>query len=386
MIIKRLIADGLQRLSKKYPVITVTGPRQSGKTTLVKMVFPKKTYFSLEDPDVREMALSDPRAFLEKSKNGAILDEIQKVPELLSYIQTMVDEKNRPGMYILTGSQQLDLRAKVNQSLAGRTALLKLLPLSIEELSLAGINSSADEYLLKGFYPRIYDKHLNPTETYKYYFETYIQRDLRQLINIKDLRVFRKFVKLCAGRAGQIFVSSTFANELGVSVPTINSWISILEASYIVFLLEPYHENIGKRLTKSPKLYFYDVGIASYLLGISDKLQLERDPMRGHLIENLVVIELLKKRYNRCLDHNLFFYRDSNQNEIDVIYKSGNELIPFEIKSSQTYNSDFLKGLNYIVKIFPNRIKQGYLVYTGKNEQELKMFKLVNFRNVFKYI
>ena len=259
--------------------------------------------------------------------------------------------------------------------------MLQLLPLTMGELKQLPATYQLNDYLWRGFYPKIYDKKLNPTSTYKYYFETYIQRDLRELIAVKDLHAFRKFVKLCAGRIGQIFVASNLANELGLSVPTIQSWLSILEASYIAFLLEPYHVNRGKRLVKSPKLYFYDVGLATYLLGIEKKAQLDRDPLRGALVENLVVSELLKTRYNQGLDHNLFFYRDSNLNEVDVLFKKGNTLIPIEIKSSTTFTSSFLKGLEHIRKVFPGSVKGGYLVYGGTTEQNVGGISVINFSN-----
>ncbi|MFH1429560.1 MAG: ATP-binding protein [Candidatus Margulisiibacteriota bacterium] len=382
MFIQRDIAPKLIELSKLYPVVTITGPRQSGKTTLVKKTFPDIPYYSLEDPDIRELAINDPRGFLQKSSKKIILDEIQKVPELLSYIQGIVDIDNISGQFILTGSQQFELAAGINQSLAGRTALLKLLPLTVNEIESARKKYSIDEYLVNGFYPRIYDKKIDPTQTYKDYFETYVQRDLKQLINIKDLMSFRKFVKLCAGRTGQIFIASTLANEVGVSVPTINSWISILEASYIIFLLEPYYENIGKRLIKSPKIYFYDVGLASYLLGIENTVQVSRDPLRGALVENLVILELIKNRFNQSKDHNLFFYRDKHKNEIDVIIKSGHEIIPVEIKSSSTFHVDFLKGIDYISKIIPDRIKSSYVVYTGNIEQTIHSTSLINYKHL----
>ncbi|MFC1477840.1 ATP-binding protein [Candidatus Margulisiibacteriota bacterium] len=384
MFIQRDITNKLIALSHQYPVITITGPRQSGKTTLVKKVFPNIPYYSLEDPDIRELAINDPRGFLQKSSEKMILDEIQRAPELLSYIQGIVDEKNINGQFILTGSQQFELVDSINQSLAGRTALLKLLPFTINEIESTRKKYSIDEYLINGFYPRIYEKKVDPTQTYKDYFETYIQRDLKQMINIKDLMSFRKFVKLCAGRAGKIFIASTLANEVGVSVPTINSWLSILEASYIVFLLEPYYENIGKRLIKSPKIYFYDVGLASYLLGIENTVQVRRDPLRGALVENLVILELIKNRFNQSKDHNLFFYRDKLKNEIDVIIKSGREIIPLEIKSASTFHMDFLKGIEYISKIIPDKIKSSYIVYTGNIEQVVHNTSLINYKHLNK--
>jgi len=382
MIIKRDISKKLIEYANQYPVVTITGPRQSGKTTLVRTTFPNHLYFSLENPDIKEFALTDPRGFLEKSSGGMILDEIQNAPELLSYIQGIVDENNLSGQFILTGSQQFQLMKGVTQSLAGRNALLKLLPFTIHETASIKKESSIDSYLLKGFYPRVWEKGLDPRQTYMDYFQTYIQRDLRDLALIKDLSAFQRFVRLCAGRTGQIFVASNLSNELGVSVPTIKSWLSILETSYVVFLLQPYYENIGKQLVKSPKLYFYDVGLASYLLGIENINQLERDPLRGALFENLVIMEVLKKRYNLSLDANIFFYRDKQQHEVDLILKRGNELNLVEIKSAKTFQPDFFKGNNYLRKIFGDRIKESYVVYNGEMEQEIKGTKLINVMNV----
>ncbi len=379
MNIIREIGKKALTLADQYPVITITGPRQSGKTTLVKTLFKDYGYFSLEDPDVRQLALNDPRAFLVK-KRGIILDEIQRAPELLSYIQGIVDSRKTNGEFILTGSQQFELMNSINQSLAGRTALLKLLPFSLTETGSIKKKYTADEYLLNGFYPGLYDKKIECSTFYKNYFETYIERDLRQIINIKDLRLFRKFVKLCAGRIGQIFSASSIANDVGVSVPTINSWLSILEASYIVFLLEPYHASIGKRLVKSPKIYFYDTGLASWLLGIETTVQMERDPLRGNLFENMVIMDMVKARYNSGKDHNIYFYRDSNGNEVDILFISGGTIVPVEIKSAATFNSEFLKGIKYIQRILPESEGKGHIVYSGDTEQSGELFNLVNFR------
>jgi hypothetical protein len=262
--------------------------------------------------------------------------------------------------------------------------LLKLLPLSIHELKGVADNFGADDFLYSGFYPGIYKERLNPTIAYRSYYETYIERDLRQLIQIKDLDLFQRFVRLCAGRIGQLFNASHLSNELGVSVPTIKSWLSILQASYIVMMLPPYYENINKRLTKSSKLFFYDVGLATYLLGIENPQQLSRDPLRGALFENLVLMELVKARTNKALDHNLYFYRDSHQNEVDIVFKSGSLLIPVEVKSAQTFNPSFLNGLNYLAKLFPDRVKTGCVVYNGQLEQKVGHFEVLNFRKVDK--
>jgi len=381
-IIDRQIEKVILSLSRQYPAITITGPRQSGKTTLAKKLFPQKKYINLENPDQRELALSDPRTFLEKIKNGAILDEIQRAPEILSYLQEIIDSESKKGVYILTGSNQFSLLNNITQSLAGRTVLLKLLPFSIAEIKNHIKNFNTDNLIFYGFYPRIYKEQLNPTIAYRSYYETYIERDLRQLIHVKDINQFQRFVKLCAGRIGQLINSSHLSNEIGVSVPTIKSWLSILEASYIIMLLQPYYENINKRLIKSPKLYFYDVGLATYLLGIENPNQLSRDPLWGALFENMVLMDLVKARYNKALDHQLYFFRDSHQNEIDIVFKHGASLIPIEIKSARTFTPDFLKGLEYFQNLFPGRIEKGFLVYNGKIEQEVRGFELINFHKI----
>jgi len=381
-IINRSIEQIIRELSKKYPVITITGHRQSGKTTLAKKMFPGKEYISLENPDLRELAEMDPRSFLAKIKDGAVLDEIQRTPNILSYLQEAVDQDPEKGKYILTGSNQFLLMNEISQSLAGRTVILKLLPLTINEAGLFEHKYNTNQLLYRGFYPGIYKDGLNPTIAYRSYFETYIERDLRQMVHIKNLHTFQTFVRLCAGRIGQVFNASNLSNEIGVSVPSIKAWISILEASYIVFLLPPYFENIGKQLIKTPKLYFHDVGLAAYLLSIEIDKQIERDPLRGALFENLVVSELMKMRYNQGLDHNMFFYRDKHQNEIDIIFKKGRQLIPLEVKSARTFTPSFLKNLHYFKKIFPNNIEGGFVVYDGDAEQQIQNFRIVNYRNI----
>ena len=380
-MIKREIEKVLQELATQYPIITVTGPRQSGKTTLVKGVFSKKPYVNLENLSVRALAFSDPVGLLKKYPEGAILDEIQRAPELLSYIQEIVDENDQKGHFILSGSHQLELHQAITQSLAGRNVLLTLLPLSLSELAAADINLELDQYLYQGFFPRIYKDKLNPTTTYQSYVRTYIERDVRQLINIKDLHTFQQFIQICASRVGQILNVHSLSNDLGMSNHTIKSWLSILEASYLIVLLQPYYENFGKRIIKSPKLYFTDIGLVTYLLNIENLSQLERDPLRGHLIENLVVIELFKARYNKGREPNFYFFRDNNNNEVDLIFKLGNQLIPIEIKSGKTFHADFLKGLKYFKSLVDNRCDKGFLIYTGKEEQRIEDFYLINYKN-----
>jgi predicted AAA+ superfamily ATPase len=382
----RILQKKLEELANDYPIVTVLGPRQSGKTTLVKETFKQKAYINLEDLEVRALAVEDPKQLLKRYPEGAILDEIQRVPSLLSYIQVLVDEKQINGLYILTGSHQFLLYQAVNQSLAGRTALLNLLPMSIEECKQAEIGLDTEDYLFKGFYPRVYKNSLDPVIAYRSYIQTYIERDVRDLIAIKDLHQFQNFLKLCASRIGQILNMESLGNELGISNPTIKSWLSILEASFVIVRLQPYFENFGKRVIKSPKLYFVDVGIASNLLGIESKQQLERDPLRGHLFENLAVMEVIKARLNRGLDPHMYFYRDSNQNEIDIVLKKGNSLIPIEIKASSTFNAGYLQRLKYFKSLVGERCIVGYVVYNGENEQKIQNYELINYKNASKIV
>jgi|WetSurMetagenome_2_1015567.scaffolds.fasta_scaffold09957_6 uncharacterized protein len=369
VMFERTIETIFINLVKQYPVITITGPRQSGKTTLCRKAFPDMAYVNLEAPDIRQYAIDDPRGFLSQYRNGVILDEIQIVPQLLSYIQVIVDEEKRPGQFVLTGSQQFEVLNRISQSLAGRTALLKLLPLSIEELLNAGIVPTVDNFILTGFYPRIYDQNLNPTEVLGDYLVTYVERDIRQLAAIKDLSLFEKFVKLCAGRIGQVLNMHSLSNDIGVSHSTVRNWLSFLEASYVIFILPPWFANISKRLIKSPKLYFYDVGLAAYLLGLEKELHVSRDPLRGNLFENLAVIEVLKYRFNRGKRSNIFFYRDSNGNEVDLILETGPNIFPIEVKAGATITRDSLKGLKNFSNIFTNLPFGAGLIYGGNEAQ-----------------
>lgn len=379
--IKREIEAEATDLASKYKILTITGPRQSGKTTLVRNLFGHLPYYSMESPDIRFSVQNDPRGFFQSNKSGAIIDEAQHVPEIFSYLQEIVDLSTEKCLFILTGSNHFLLMNNISQSLAGRTGILRLLPLSVNELKNHGINLTADEYLYSGFYPGVYSNQLNPTKAYRMYHETYIEKDIRLLANLKDLSLFEKFIHLCAGRIGSLLNVSNLANETGVSSPTIQSWISLLEASFVIFLLPPYFENLNKRLVRMHKLYFYDPGIACYLLGIENLTQIARDPLRGALFENLVIAEALKSRYNRGLVPNIYFYRDSHHNEVDLILKRGSELFPVEIKSSQTFNNDFMKGINYFTKLVPDRVKNPQIVYDGNFETELHGIKILNFRN-----
>lgn len=383
MFITREAYSELAEMCKSFPVVTITGPRQSGKTTLLRHIFPEKMYVSLEDPDIRQLAVTDPRSFLSQSQTGMIIDEIQRVPELVSYIQGIVDQLQKPGFFLLSGSQQFELTQTISQSLAGRTGLLKLFPLSVKEIQVVSPDLSLDELLFTGLYPRLYNTPtMNPTRYYSSYLQTYIERDLRGIANIKDLRQFELFVRLCAGRTGQIFIASHLASEVGVSVPTIQSWLSILEASYIVYSLQPYHANLNKRLIKSPKIYFYDTGLAAFLSGINDVQQMPVHPLRGALFENLAVMEILKKKHNSFKNYQLYFYRDSNQNEIDLLLDDEISIDAIEIKSSVTFDPNFQKGLNYIRQLMPKNIRSTTICYAGQFESKFNENKLVNYKNL----
>lgn len=380
-MIEREITTELLESAKEYPVVTIVGPRQSGKTTLAKLTFKDYRYCSLEDPDIRAYAESDPRSFLKEYDGFVILDEIQRVPSLLSYIQTLVDENKTKGRFILTGSHQLRLRADISQSLAGRTAILHLLPLSISELAKAKALPEKEKLLIRGFFPRIYDEDINPTRAYASYYQTYVERDVRQLINLKDVSLFEKFLKLLAGRAGQVVNLNSLSNDVGASSTTLKEWLSILEASFIVFKLPPFFENFGKRVVKSPKYYFTDVGLLCYLLGIENEKQVGRDPLIGNIFENMVVLEFLKQKYNRGKMPNLYFFRDSNGNEIDLIYQEGRELIPVEIKYSATFNQKFTKGILKF-QSFTELAGQGVLVYSGDFTPKSKQVITLNYKNI----
>jgi len=365
-MIQRDITKELFKQLKEYPVITVLGPRQAGKTTLVREILPDYEYVNLENPETRQFAIDDPKAFLKQYKNKVIFDEVQRTPHLLSYLQVIVDESKGNGQFVLTGSHQLELKAAITQSLAGRTGILNLLPLSISEMEKAGISfENSEDYIFNGFLPRIYDQKQRPHTAYANYYQTYIERDVRQLINLKDATLFEKFMKLLAGRIGQLINYQSLCNDVGVDNKTIKQWLSILEASFVVFKLPPYFENFGKRVIKSPKYYFTDTGLLSYLLDIEKPSQVSRDPLVGSLFENLVVIEALKTRFNKGQKSNLYFFRDNHGREIDLLYKSGREFTGVEIKSSSTWNKSFKKEL----KRFSEKniqLAKSYVVYSGE--------------------
>ncbi|TFG91045.1 MAG: ATP-binding protein [Candidatus Atribacteria bacterium] len=381
-MIQRSLTEKLLHLSAKFPVVSLTGPRQSGKTTLLKMAFPNHKYASLEDPDTRIFAETDPRSFL-NSGSKMIVDEIQRLPELFSYIQSITDESGIDGQFIISGSQSFLLNDKISQSLAGRVAVLNLLPLSISEIQNHGFEiTTYEELLYKGFYPRLYDKNIEPEDFYPNYVQTYIERDVRLLQNIQDLNQFVRFVKLCAGRIGQLLNLSSLAHDAGLSVNTAKAWLSVLEASFIVFLLHPYHRNFNKRLVKMPKLYFYDPGLASSLLEIHSVNQISTHYLTGPLFENLILAELLKNRYHQGLRSNIFFWRDHRGSEIDCIIEDDKEIIPIEIKSSRTFSPEFFNGISYWGKISGSVSNSRYVVYGGDESAETQYGKLVSWRNL----
>ena len=383
-MIKRQAETVLLDLAKGYPILAITGPRQAGKTTLAQSTFPDKRYVSLEDLDEREFADQDPRGFLARFPDGAILDEAQRCPNLFSYLQTRVDAEKRMGLFVLTGSQQFGLMSNITQTLAGRVGLIQLLPFSLQELQATNTPiSSLDDVLWRGMYPPIYDRNLAPEKWFSNYVMTYIERDVRQVLEVKNLSLFQRFIKMCAARVGQLINMSSLAIDCGVSHNTIRSWLSVLEAGYVVFLLQPHHQNFGKRLVKTPKLYFYDTGLAAYLLGIRDAEHLSIHSARGSLFENLVVSELLKQRYNQGLASNLYFWRNNTGDEVDVLIEQGEQLMPMEIKSGQTFNADFLTGINKWMKIAGDAALTPQLVYGGsenmtRNGVEVRSWKQIS--------
>jgi uncharacterized protein len=366
-MIYRSITSELMTLLTEYPVITILGPRQAGKTTLARETLPHYDYSNLEIPEIRSFATEDPKAYLARFTGPAIIDEIQRVPELLSYIQSIIDEENKPGRFVLTGSHQLRLHEAVSQSLAGRTAVLNLMPLSIVELHGAGFRFDRfEEYCIRGFLPRIYDQSIRSTPVYSNYFQTYVERDVRQLIRLKDITLFEKLMKLLAGRVGQVMDYASLANDVGVDSKTVRNWLSIMEASFILFKLPPFFENFGKRIIKAPKYYFTDVGLLTFLLGLSKSDQVTRDPLVGAIFENLVVLECLKARYNRGQMAELYFFRDSNRNEVDLVVRDGRDLKAIEIKASQTFRKELLNGLRRFAALSPH-VRDTILVYNGES-------------------
>ena len=383
-MIQREITKKLIEISNYYSVITVTGPRQSGKTTLIKKVFEKLPYISLENPDTKKRVEEDPRGFLNNYPKGLIIDEVQNIPELFSYIQGIVDE-NKDILFVLSGSQNFLLLDKITQTLAGRTSVLKLLPLSLGELKNSKYSTkNVFQIIFNGTYPRIYDKNIPPHVFYPDYIQTYIQRDVRSIKNIGNLSVFSRFLTLCAGRIGQILNLDSLASDVGISTNTAKSWLSILEASYIVHLLNPHHKNFNKRLVKRPKLYFYDTGLACNLLRIYDLNQLDVHFAKGNLFENFIINNLLKSKFNNAAMSNLYFWRDNHGKEIDCIIEKANTLTPIEIKSSSTYQKEHFKNMNYWNKLADNSNENSYLVYAGNEDDTLPYGNLTSWKNLEK--
>lgn len=366
---------------KGFPIATITGPRQSGKTTLSKAIFSRKPYISLEDPDVRETARDDPRGFLSRFQDGAIHDEVQRAPDLLSYLQTQMDADGRMGLFLLTGSQHFGFMSRISQSLAGRTAFVELLPFSLPELDCAGVRPVHPETMLfTGGYPPIYDRDLAPGSWFPAYVTAYVEREVRQLINVQDLDAFQRFLRLCAGRSGELLNLSSLANDCGITHNTAKAWISVLEASYIIFQLRPHHANFRKRLVKSPKIYFYDTGLLCWILGIQEADQLFTHPLRGNVFETFIISELMKTRYNRMKNVGFSFWRDSNGNEIDLIADYGEKLMPIEIKSGQTLNHDFFSGLEHWMALAGDRAHGPTLVYGGSETMQHKGIRVLSWR------
>jgi len=386
-MIRREVENTIHSLLRGFPIVTITGPRQSGKTTLAKVIFPDKPYASLEDPDLRLAASEDPRSFLERFPGGAVLDEVQRCPHILSYLQSIVDADRRMGLYILTGSQQFGLMSGITQSLAGRTAFVELLPFSLKELAQTGKQpQNADLMLYTGGYPPLYDRDVVTRAWFGAYVTAYLERDVRQVLKVQELETFQRFVRLCAGRSGQLVNFSSLATECGITHNTAKAWISVLEAGYIVFQLHPYHANFNKRLIKTSKLYFYDVGLMSWLLGIQTPEQIETHPLRGSIFETFIVSELMKSFLNRG-EHPMFhFWRESNGIEVDILIERGGRIIPIEIKSGKTVAQDFFSGLEKWVALAGDTAINPTLIYGGNEKYRHKGIRIIGWRDAGNFI
>lgn len=365
-MIKREAEKVILSLAKQFKAVAVIGPRQSGKTTLVRYIFKNKPYVNFENPDIRLYAMEDPRGFLSNYPDGAVFDEVQRVPEIFSYLQQILDESNNNGLFIITGSNNFLLQKTISQSLAGRVGYLKLLPLTLNEIK--DNKSTANQFIFKGFYPLLYNNAIESSLWYSNYIRTYIERDVRLIKNISNLVTFEKFLRLCAGRIGQLLNMNSLAVEIGVDNKTISAWIGVLETSFVLFRLQPYHKNFNKRIVKMPKIYFYDTGLAAVLLGIQNSSQLDLHPFRGALFENMIIVDLLKTRFNKAKTNNLYFWRDNVGNEVDVLLDNGLTITPIEIKSGQTVTSDYFKGIKYWNKL--TKKEGGYVVYGGTMVQK----------------
>lgn len=380
-IVNRQISNSIEQNLGNYPILALTGPRQSGKTTLLKNILPDYRYVSMEDIDQRSFATEDPIGFLRIFDSHVIFDEVQQVPHLFSYLQTIVDESGLMGQFVLSGSQNFHLMERITQSLAGRVAIFKLMPFDISELAQAGmLLSDWRSQIVKGFYPAIYDRNLNHSVYYSNYLQTYINRDVSELAKVQDIKRFSNFIRLCAGRAGQLLNINNLANACGISQPTAKSWLSILESSYILFLLQPYFENFNKRIIKTPKLYFYDTGLLSFLLGLRQSSDLDNQVLTGSLFENLIVAELYKRNYHLNQLRDYWFWRDSNGHEIDLLTRRGGGLDIFEIKSSQTIMPRLIKGMEYFDQISSGQVKNKTLIYGGNDNQDRTEYKVRNWQ------
>jgi uncharacterized protein len=383
MNLKRSLKTSMDIYLKKYPVVTLTGPRQSGKTTFLKGEFPDYRYVNLENPDTRNFAINDPNAFLKLYDKYVIFDEVQRTPALFSYIQTLVDESQIMGQYILSGSQNFQLMQNITQSLAGRVALFRMLPFDFGELKSAGLlDSDFAVNMQKGFYPAIYDRNIPSKMFYSNYIQTYIERDLTEIIQVRDLKLFRNFISLCAGRAGNVINLNSLANECGISQPTAKSWLSVLESSFIVFQLQPYFSNINKRVTKSSKLYFYDSGLLCYLLKINEAESIQLSAHKGSLFENMIVAEFVKSNYHLNLLRDFWFWRDSAGHEVDLFWQDDERLNLVEIKATQTIMSDLFKGMSYFENLAPKLVKSKTLVYAGLENQQRTSENVVSWYNL----
>jgi len=378
VMITRDITEELVLSAAEYPVVTILGPRQSGKTTLTRMTFPDRPYFSLEDPDVRMAAEADPRGFLSQVEGGGVLDEIQRLPVLLSYIQGMVDKTRKRRRFILTGSHQPQLHEAISQSLAGRTAMLALWPFSLREIRRYDSARAPFDLICRGFFPRLHEEGLEPRRFFNGYLQTYVERDVRALVQLRDLSLFQKFLTLLAGRVGQVLNLASLGNDVGASATTIRNWLSVLKASYIVFELPPFFENVQKRVIKSPKIYFTDVGLAAFLLGIHTAEQASRDPLRGNLYENLVIADIVKSSLNRGIRPEIYFFRDSHGNEIDLLVREKGVLTPVEIKSAATFSTEFVKQLERFQTLGVKRVLPGAVLYNGEQTFNVRGVRVLN--------
>ena len=380
----RDLAHSVTQAASQYPVVTLLGPRQSGKTTLVRAAFPDKPYVTLENPDTRSRALADPKAFLAQFPEGAILDEVQRLPELLSWIQGIVDECNTSGQFILTGSYQSELKKGVGQTLAGRTAIFKLLPLSVNELTQSKHAFSLWTSVFTGGFPRVHEQKLDPVLFYSSYLATFLERDLGAQVQVRDLNQFRDFLRLLAGRVGQLINFASLGNDLGASANTMRYWLSALEASWVVYQLPPWYENFGKRVIKTPKVYFTDTGLACNLLGIESADQLSRDPLAGGLAENFAITEYMKSRWNRGRDARMHFFRDRHGSEVDLLISKGNKLVPVEIKSASTFTASHIKGIRRFRELAGDRVEESFLVFNTGDRGSVDGVEILGFEDMAK--